>query len=76
MCTGRQRSMLPGMDETTITISLELRVSEGCLTGLAIAGTGEQREFFGRLGLVATIDALVDDAHVNTLTWDEARRTR
>jgi hypothetical protein len=65
------------MDETTITISLELRVSDDTLTGCATAAGGERREFLGRLGLVATIDALVDDAHANTLSRaDDGRRTQ
>jgi hypothetical protein len=65
------------MDETTITISLELLVSaDDTLTGCAIPARGERREFLGRLGLVATIDALVDDAHANTLSRaDDSRRT-
>jgi hypothetical protein len=63
------------MDETTITISLELLFSDDTLTGCAIPAGGERREFIGRLGLVATIDALVDDAHANTLSRaDDGRR--
>jgi hypothetical protein len=64
------------MDETTITISLELRVGDDSLAGCAITAGGERREFLGRLGLVATIDALVDDRHPNTLSRaDDGRRT-
>ena len=55
------------MAETTITISLELRLEDDCLTGCAVGASGERREFLGRLGLLATIDALVDDSYPNTL---------
>jgi hypothetical protein len=63
------------MDETTITISLELRVVDDCLTGSAVGATGECREFLGWLGLLATIGALVDDSNAKTLAnGDETRR--
>jgi hypothetical protein len=63
------------MDETTITINLELRVVDDCLTGSAVATTGECREFLGRLGLLATIDALVDDSQAKTFAdGDDDRR--
>jgi hypothetical protein len=46
------------MDGTTITISLELRLADGSLSGHADTGEAT-REFSGWLGLLATIDALL-----------------
>jgi hypothetical protein len=46
------------MEASQITISLDLRVTEGSLSGRARGG-GATRDFSGWVGLVAAIDALL-----------------
>jgi hypothetical protein len=43
----------------TIVLRLELHLADDSLTGRASDGTGAAREFVGRLGLMAAIDALL-----------------
>ena len=50
--------MLSGMESSTTTIRLELRIEDNCLSGLAVNGIG-RREFTGWIGLLAAIDALI-----------------
>jgi hypothetical protein len=47
------------MDGDATTISLELRLSAGSLSGRAENGDGGEREFSGWLGLLAAVDALL-----------------
>ena len=44
---------------TTKTITLELSSSGDGLSGRALDGSGQVREFSGRLGLMQTIDELL-----------------
>jgi hypothetical protein len=51
--------IIRAVDETTVTISLELRLMDDSLTGTATGDDGAPRCFSGWIGLMATIDALV-----------------
>jgi hypothetical protein len=58
----------PGLMQSSITIRLELRYEDGCLTGHADNGDG-RREFTGWIGLLAAIDELSgggDDTSTST----------
>lgn len=65
------------MNELALTIRLELELAEGSLSGSAVDPDGERTAFIGRLGLLATIDALVAAAiEMRTdTTPTSARRT-
>jgi len=64
------------MDETAITFSLELRLQGRSLAGSLVEAGGKLREFLGLLGLLAAIDALVEDSHPTAPTGaDDGRRT-
>ena len=79
MCGVAGERMLPGMESDTTTIRLELRLTNGCLSGQVRNGHGDPaREFSGWLGLLAAIDALLPDelAHPASLTGSRPRRTR
>jgi hypothetical protein len=63
------------MNEPTISLSLQLELIDDCLTGCVIDASGARREFMGRLGLLATIDALVDESQSSAFaTGDDMRR--
>ena len=47
------------MPDPTVVIRLELHLADDSLSGRASDGTGAAREFVGRLGLMAAIDALL-----------------
>ena len=49
-----------GVTKRDIAISLDLHLEHDCLTGRARNGGGPAREFSGWVGLVATIDSLLD----------------
>ena len=49
------------MNPKTVKVSLELQVVDDSLSGSASNGTGAQRPFSGWLGLIRTIDQLVDE---------------
>ena len=49
------------MKGTAITISLELRLSEGSLHGQVADSSGSTTDFLGWVGLIAAIDALLPD---------------
>ena len=59
MAARRRRPMLGAMNETPLTLTLELRVTGDQLAGTASDADGRRREFLGRLGLMCAIDALV-----------------
>jgi hypothetical protein len=61
------------MDELEITVTLELRIAEDAVSGCAVADWGERKEFLGRIGLIAAIDALVSAPVTNAC---ETRRTK
>jgi hypothetical protein len=51
-----------GMKEVTVPVHLELKIGEA-LTGRAIYAAGTVRSFQGFIGLLAALDALVEDVH-------------
>jgi hypothetical protein len=62
--------MLPPMESSNITIRLELRYEDGCLTGIAQNGDG-RREFTGWIGLLAAIDELSGGERVTTTAKED-----
>jgi hypothetical protein len=50
------------MTERAVTITLELRLAGDDLEGRAIDGAGSERAFSGWLGLLVTIDSLLEAA--------------
>jgi hypothetical protein len=63
MCACGGSWKLGAMNERIVSVGLELRVVGDSLIGRAWSGMGAQREFYGWLGLVAAIDALVADSN-------------
>ena len=49
------------MNPKTVKVSLELQVADDSLSGSACNGTGAERPFSGWLGLIRTIDQIVDE---------------
>ena len=62
MADRRMSSILPGMTSRAVTITLDLRLAGEELDGRATDGTGSDRSFSGWLGLLVTIDALLNAA--------------
>jgi hypothetical protein len=58
------------MESSITTIRLELRNTDGCLTGHADNG-GARREFTGWIGLLAAIDELVGGEQTPTTTQED-----
>jgi len=58
MCRGAAGRILGGMQSSTTTIHLELRLEDDSLSGHAVNGNG-RREFTGWIGLLAAIDELI-----------------
>jgi len=54
--------MLPSVEHRLINLALELRVADDALTGRVTTPDGNDTDFSGWLGLVATIEALLADA--------------
>ena len=50
------------MTSRAVTITLDLRLAGEELDGRASGGTGDDRTFSGWLGLLVTIDALLNEA--------------
>jgi hypothetical protein len=61
MCGGAVTPILSGVEtrSTSITVTLEIELADGCLSGRVRNGSGPSREFSGWLGLVGAIDALL-----------------
>jgi hypothetical protein len=51
--------MLPSVEHRRINLALELRVADDALTGRVTTPDGNDTNFSGWLGLVATIEALL-----------------
>jgi hypothetical protein len=54
--------MLRSVEHRLINLALELRVADDALTGRVTTPDGNDTDFSGWLGLVATIEALLADA--------------
>jgi hypothetical protein len=55
-----------GMNQLTVPVHLELSIGDG-LSGRAVYAAGTVRHFRGSAGLVAMIDALVEEARAGRL---------
>jgi hypothetical protein len=66
MCRGRPRVILGAMDETRLTVRVELLLTPDSLRGHLIGPTDERTEFLGRLGLFAAMECLVEAAVTRT----------
>jgi hypothetical protein len=62
MAGGSPAWMLRSVEHRLINLALELRVADDALTGRVTTPDGNDTEFSGWLGLVATIEALLADA--------------
>jgi hypothetical protein len=49
------------MNEQTVPVHLELKVAGDALSGRAVYGAGTVRNFNGFIGLVAAIDAVIEE---------------
>ena len=47
------------MNETSLTLVLELWLDHECLRGSITSASGDRRDFAGRLGLIGAIDDLL-----------------
>jgi hypothetical protein len=62
MAGGSAAWMLRSVEHRLINLALELRVADDALTGRVTTPDGNDTDFSGWLGLVATIEALLADA--------------
>ena len=62
MASGRSASILSSMTTRAVTVTLELRLAGDELDGRASDGRGLDRPFSGWLGLLVTLDSLLDAA--------------
>ena len=58
MCGARAARKLPAMDENTVSIRLELRLTEDVPDGIAFREGAPATPFAGWLGLMAAIETL------------------
>jgi hypothetical protein len=66
MCGGPAWTRLRAMNDTPLTISLELDMSGDTLNGQAITGHGTTRTFSSWLGMIGALDLLVADSAVQS----------
>ena len=59
MCGTVSEPIIRAVEDDAVDIRLELRLVGDTLTGRAIDGDGHARDFTGRLGLLAAIDAVL-----------------
>jgi hypothetical protein len=59
MARGSGSPMLRSVEQRNINLALELRLADDALTGRVKAADGQETDFSGWLGLVATIEALL-----------------
>ena len=62
MCPPRPRRILVRMDETSVSIRLDLHVACDSLRGAVVDAAGRRAEFLGRVGLLAAIEEVVRTA--------------
>jgi hypothetical protein len=62
MCGRLRRSMLAAMQANCVSISLRVALQDDTPAGRVSDGCGSEREFFGWLELIGTIDALLHEA--------------
>jgi hypothetical protein len=66
MCGGVRGRKLAAMEESKVSIRLELRLDDDVPEGIAYRNGGPGREFAGWLGLMGAIEALTADTEENT----------
>jgi hypothetical protein len=59
MWARRPRRILVDVDETTISIRLDLCIACDSLSGTLVDAAGRHAEFLGRVGLLAAIEEVV-----------------
>jgi hypothetical protein len=59
MAARSRGASLAVMNETSLTLVLELSLDHECLRGSITSASGDRREFAGRLGLIGVIDDLL-----------------
>jgi len=59
MAAGARGASLAAMNETSLTLVLELWLDHECLRGSITSASGHRREFAGRLGLIGAVDDLL-----------------
>jgi hypothetical protein len=62
------------VEETRLTVQVELLVTPDSLRGYLVGPTDERTEFLGRVGLFAALECLVEAAVATTVLPDSPRR--
>ena len=62
MWRGRPHGIVRAMDETRLTVRVELLLTPDSLRGHLVGPTEERTEFLGRVGLFAAMECLVEAA--------------
>jgi hypothetical protein len=62
MCGGLSRRKLRTVNATTTQITLDLDLDGDTISGDAIDAGGDRHQFFGWIGLMGVLDALLDQA--------------
>jgi hypothetical protein len=68
MCRALAGTKVRAMNDTALTITLELDHSGDTLNGQAITGAGATRSFSSWLGMIGALDLLVADGAVQPRT--------
>lgn len=76
MRSGADQRIMSVMNDDAVGIHLELTITGDSLTGRARDDRGATREFDGRLGLLAAIDALIAGAAPALPGMDPSGTTR
>ena len=66
MCGAPPRAKVRAMNDTALTITLELDSSGDTLNGQAMTGAGTTRTFSSWLGMIGALDLLVADGSVQS----------
>jgi hypothetical protein len=72
MAGGTRSPMLRSVESRNINLALELRLADDALTGRVTAADGNETDFSGWLGLVATIESLLAGPAIPPITEEAA----
>ena len=72
MAGGIRSPMLRSVEPRNINLALELRLADDALTGRVTAADGNETDFSGWLGLVATIESLLAGPATPPITEEAA----
>jgi hypothetical protein len=72
MAGGTGSPMLRSVEPLNINLALELRLADDALTGRVTAADGNETDFSGWLGLVATIESLLAGPATPPITEEAA----